>query len=115
VERHFDLRANTALRTAESEATRRWISRSPRPVLVAGDFNLPVDSVVYRRSWSWLTNAFSQAGTGFGSTKFTRWHGVRIDHVLGGPGWHCRRCWVGPDVGSDHRPVIADMVWGRDA
>ena len=22
-----------------------------------------------------------------------------------------RRCWVGPDVGSDHLPLIADLVW----
>jgi endonuclease/exonuclease/phosphatase (EEP) superfamily protein YafD len=106
-----DLKANIALRTAESEAASRWISRSRRPLLIAGDFNLPVDSFIYQRSWSWLTNAFSQAGTGFGYTKFTRWHGMRIDHILGGPGWRCLDCWVGPDLGSDHRPLIADMVF----
>jgi vancomycin resistance protein VanJ len=110
-----DLRANIALRTAESEAASRWVAQSRRPVLVAGDFNLPVDSVIYQKSWSWLTNAFSQAGMGFGYSKFTRWHGVRIDHVLGGPGWRCRRCWVAPDIGSDHRPVIAEMVLDRQA
>jgi endonuclease/exonuclease/phosphatase (EEP) superfamily protein YafD len=104
-----DLEANLRLRSAESESASRWVARSSRPFLVAGDFNLPVDSRIYDRSWSWLGNAFSEAGWGFGATKFTRWHGVRIDHVLGGPGWACRSCWVGPDVGSDHRPVIADM------
>jgi endonuclease/exonuclease/phosphatase (EEP) superfamily protein YafD len=36
---------------------------------------------------------------------------VRIDHILAGPGWRCRRCRVGPDAGSPHRPVIADMTW----
>ena len=35
--------------------------------------------------------------------------GVRIDHVLTGDGWRCRRCWVGPDVGSDHLPLLADL------
>ena len=108
-----DLQANIALRRAESDAASRWVGQSRRPVLVAGDFNLPVDSVIYQQCWSWLTDTFSQAGSGFGYSKFTRWHGVRIDHILGGPGWCCRRCWVGPDVGSDHRPVIADMVPDR--
>ena len=36
---------------------------------------------------------------------------VRIDHVLAGKGWNCVRCWVGPNVGSPHRPVLADLVW----
>jgi endonuclease/exonuclease/phosphatase (EEP) superfamily protein YafD len=36
---------------------------------------------------------------------------VRIDHILAGPGWQAERCWVGPDVGSPHRPVIADLIW----
>jgi vancomycin resistance protein VanJ len=35
---------------------------------------------------------------------------VRIDHILAGPGWYCARCWVGPDVGSPHRPVLADLI-----
>ena len=24
--------------------------------------------------------------------------------------WRIDRCWVGPDVGSDHRPVLADLT-----
>ena len=36
---------------------------------------------------------------------------VRIDHILAGPGWRCGRCWVGPDVGSPHRPLLADLVY----
>ena len=34
---------------------------------------------------------------------------VRIDHVLTGAGLVPRVCEVGPDVGSDHLPVIADV------
>jgi vancomycin resistance protein VanJ len=37
--------------------------------------------------------------------------GLRIDHVLCGPGWWPEVCWVGPDVGSAHLPVLADLSW----
>jgi vancomycin resistance protein VanJ len=106
-----DLRFVIGVRADQSEAARRWIGGFPGPVVVAGDFNMPVEGAIYRRSWGDFTNAFSAAGWGLGHTKFTGWFGVRIDHVLAGPGWRCRSCWVGPDVGSDHRPVIADLVW----
>ena len=36
--------------------------RIPHPVLIAGDFNLPVDSRIYAESWSGYLNAFSTAG-----------------------------------------------------
>ena len=76
-----------------------------------GDFNLPVESAIYRRSWGSFHNALSETGLGLVPTKHTRWHGVRIDHVLAGPGWQAIRAWVGPGLGGDHRPVIADLRW----
>jgi endonuclease/exonuclease/phosphatase (EEP) superfamily protein YafD len=36
---------------------------------------------------------------------------VRIDHVLAGPGWEVLRAFVGPGLGGDHRPVVADLRW----
>ena len=74
---------------------------------------MPVDSTIYRRDWSNYRDAFSDAGLGYGYTEWPqksgRLVGVRIDHVLTGPGWRCRRCWVEPDVGSDHLPLLADL------
>jgi vancomycin resistance protein VanJ len=78
-------------------------------VLMAGDFNLPTDSTVYRQTLSGFSDAFETAGFGFGLTYHAKWTNTRIDHILSGHGWACRRCWVGPDVGSPHRPVIAEM------
>jgi vancomycin resistance protein VanJ len=105
------LRANIDLRLRESEAASRLIARAQGPTIVAGDFNLPVESLIYRRYWSSLANAFSRAGRGRGHSKFTSKFGIRIDHILTGPGWRARRAKVGPYVGSDHRPVIADLEW----
>jgi endonuclease/exonuclease/phosphatase (EEP) superfamily protein YafD len=100
-----------AVQWHESDVARRWVDRVGRSVILAGDFNLPVESAIYGVFWSGFTDAFSSSGLGFGPTKFTRWYGARIDHVLAGDGWRARRCWVGPDVGSDHRPVIANLEW----
>ncbi len=106
-----DLDANTRERALESEIARAWAERGAGPLLVMGDFNLPVESAIYRRSWGSFTNALAVAGLGLVSTTHTRWHGVRIDHVLAGPGWEVLRAWVGPGLGGDHRPVVADLAW----
>lgn len=103
------LRANTGLRDLESRLAREYVDASQGPLLVAGDFNLPVESAIYDRHWSDLDNAFSEAGLGFGDTKVTRLFGIRIDHVLVGSAWEVERAWVGPDFGGDHRPMIADV------
>ncbi|AGP38006.1 endonuclease/exonuclease/phosphatase family protein [Sorangium cellulosum] len=100
-----------ALRAWESELARQWVDEAPSPAVIVGDLNMPVDSAIYRRFWSGFENAFSRAGLGFGATKRTRWFGVRIDHVLAGPGWTTERAWIGPDLGSDHLPILADLRW----
>ncbi len=103
--------ANTLERAAESQAARQWILSGPDlPTIVAGDFNLPVESAIYREYWSDFGNALSEAGFGTVYTKHTRWWGIRIDHILFSHGIRARRAFVGRDVGSDHEPVIADLV-----
>jgi endonuclease/exonuclease/phosphatase family metal-dependent hydrolase len=109
------LRENTLLRDIESDLARRWVdqgvAKRPVPVLVAGDFNTPVESRVFQAHWSeGLQDAFSQVGRGLGMTKYNGWIRARIDHVLTGPGWYVRRTEIGYDLGSDHRPLIVDLV-----
>lgn len=78
--------------------------------IVAGDFNVPAESVHYQDYWGSMVNAFSEVGMGQGHTKFTRWHGVRIDHVVTQPTWTPISAEVGPDLGGDHRPMMAELV-----
>jgi len=83
-------------------------------LLVAGDFNLMPDSAIYRESWSHLQNAFSAGGLGWGYTKREAWVlAARIDHILVGPRWQVVRAWVESSSGSDHRPLVADLVLTR--
>jgi vancomycin resistance protein VanJ len=105
---------NRRIRESEAERASVWSARKMDevPVVIAGDFNMPVESSIYRRYWSGLTNAFDRKGLGFG---FSKHEGsllrLRIDHVLSAPKWfRVRGAWVGADVGSDHQPMIADLT-----
>ncbi|GAA5504690.1 endonuclease/exonuclease/phosphatase family protein [Novipirellula caenicola] len=80
--------------------------------LVAGDLNCTPWSYWFRRlrKQSGLRN--SSNGQGLHST----WNpsslplpGLMIDHVLVGAEIEVARHFVGPDIGSDHRPVIVDF------
>ena len=107
--------AEIASRRRASEEVSRWMNPLSVPLIVAGDFNMPTHSTIYQDCWAGLSNAFSEAGFGYGYTEqptIRGWRlGIRIDHILTGPGWRPRRCWVGPAVGSDHLPLIADLRW----
>ncbi|MBK9550369.1 MAG: endonuclease/exonuclease/phosphatase family protein [Gemmatimonadetes bacterium] len=103
-------RQNTEQRELESRVAREWIFRGEAlPTIVAGDFNLPIESAIYRRHWSGLRNAFSRGGVGIGNTKRTRRWGIRIDHILTTDEFVTHHARIGRDVGSDHRPVSAEL------
>ncbi len=102
---------NIIERNSESLAARRWVDAGRGPTIVGGDFNLPDESAIFQGHWGDLTDAFGAAGNGFGTTKRTRLIGVRIDHVLVGPGWRVLAAFVGPAIGSDHRPLVVDLQW----
>jgi vancomycin resistance protein VanJ len=104
------MRSNTEKRRLESELASQFADGFSGPSIVAGDLNTPVESRIYQVYWSQWQNAFSQGGFGLGHTKFLRLYGVRIDHILISPHWRVISARVGPDLGGDHRPVIADLA-----
>jgi vancomycin resistance protein VanJ len=105
----------TRKRESESQRVARAIDGQSGSYVVGGDFNMPVESYFFRKHWSCFRDAFSAAGFGIGNTCFVEKRGIhfgaRVDHVLTRGRWHALRCWVGPDVGSDHRPLLADVYW----
>lgn len=98
----------TARQERESASTSAWASSSQN-VIVSGDFNMRDVNPIYRTYWSKFSNAFSKVGFGLGYTKYTRRHGVRIDHVLFDSDWKAIKAYVGPDLNSDHRPLVVDL------
>jgi endonuclease/exonuclease/phosphatase (EEP) superfamily protein YafD len=110
------IRLNSMIRMAESERAAVWLASGigTVPLIVAGDFNQPVESTIYRRHWGRFRNAFDESGTGLGWTKREgRLLRIRIDHILTdrAGGLRPRRSVLGPDLGSDHLPILADIAW----
>jgi vancomycin resistance protein VanJ len=109
------LAGNVAARLEESARLAGYIQAESGPVLLTGDLNAPVQSLVCRSLFdAGLRDAFSDAGVGYGYT-YGRYTGirqpyVRIDHVLVSHQWQVTHCVVGNTRGSDHCPVIADLV-----
>ncbi len=102
--------ANNILRDTESRAVRRWIDSTTPPRIVLGDFNLPVESIIWQQYWGGLTDAFNASGNGWGFTKLNGWIEVRIDHVLLDDELKAVGAHVGDDYGSDHLPFVAEIV-----
>jgi vancomycin resistance protein VanJ len=94
----------------ESSTARQRVHAVAIPFLVAGDFNLPVESAIYKQDWGDLQNMFSRCGRGFGRTKLTALYGIRIDHVVGSKQWQCvdARILASP-YGGDHLPLVVDL------
>jgi endonuclease/exonuclease/phosphatase family metal-dependent hydrolase len=104
-----------ARRWQESADLSAWIDSFPEEKkIIAGDFNLTVDSTIYRKSWSGYRNAYSASEFGYGHTKYTKInvfrYRARIDHILSTPYFRPLRSWTGPDHGSDHLPLLADFA-----
>ena len=109
------LAAEIQRRWQDSADLSQWLQERDGVQIIAGDLNTPPESPIYRTFWAGYHNAFGEAGLGFGYTEWPQVpllrFGIRIDHILSGPNWRPYRCWVGPDVGSDHLPLIAELAW----
>lgn len=94
------------------------LSTTMRPVILAGDLNATQHSPVLRILQSaGLRDAFASAGRGYG---YTHGHSLRpgisflrIDHVMVSERLGVREAFAGGRGGSDHRPVVADLVLRR--
>lgn len=97
------------------------IAAEPLPLLVAGDFNTTDQSETYRMVDQHLHNAHWEAGWGFGFSfpdPARRFGGkisfpsmVRIDHIFYSDDFYAYHARTLTDSGgSDHRPVIADLI-----
>lgn len=100
------------LRDAQLRAIADFVAAADRPCIVAGDFNAT--------PWSPIGRAFA-ARSGLRDTALGRglqptWNArvwmprIPIDHVYAPPRATVVRRGIGPDVGSDHLPVEAELV-----
>ena len=106
---------NSQFRNEELAGVVAFSKAQQEPLIVAGDFNLT--------PWSeYFSDALDESGLhdsarGFGLAR--TWPaqfaplGIRIDHCLISSEWRSRRVNVGPSLGSDHLPVVADLAFKR--
>jgi endonuclease/exonuclease/phosphatase (EEP) superfamily protein YafD len=103
------LESKSSLRAIELLRARHWVDGFPAPHIVAGDFNTPPESPIYRAAWRGWHNAFSLAGVGLGGTRLNGWIRARIDHVLADTTWQVVSARISDDVGSDHAAMIVEL------
>ena len=85
------------------------ISGIDRPLLVAGDVNTAGDSPLFRPFLNRFRESFETSGWGIGSTFPSSMPWIGIDHILVDRCWRVNMCKVGADLGSDHRPMVAEL------
>jgi endonuclease/exonuclease/phosphatase (EEP) superfamily protein YafD len=91
----------------------RWCAdRRSGPVIVAGDFNATLDHAVFRDAITGCADAGERTGQGLVGTwptRFPRWLGPQIDHVLVTGGITAESLSVHDVPGSDHRAVLTRL------
>lgn len=69
-------------RASQADSLKSYISRSPFPVILCGDFNDTPNSYVYQELSSSLEDSFTECGSGFGNTYIGNLPSFRIDYIL---------------------------------
>lgn len=109
------LEENVTVRQIQATMVAAHVEGENGPVILTGDLNAPVQSRACRKLLDvGLRDAFSETGWGYGftygqSTPIQQPF-MRIDHLMVSPQWDILSCKVGSPRGSDHTPVIADIV-----
>lgn len=101
------LRKGYVKRAAQADTVAAAIAASPHPVIICGDFNDMPLSYTYNKISHNLTDAFLNAGSGFGFSYAGRIPFLRIDYIFHSKDIDSRLFKVVPKKLSDHYPVSA--------
>lgn len=111
------IETNLTDRVAQARALAEDLREIDGPLIVAGDLNAPVQSLTVRTlTRLGLRDAFCTGGRGYGYTFGHTQLGLsflRLDQILVSRHFMPVSCSVGGSGGSDHRPVIADLILMR--
>ena len=101
-----------AARDAQLSELAGLVAQSSIPVIVIGDLNVTPWAPAYRRFAQ--TTGLRNTRQGFGiiptwPAQF-RWFGIPLDHCLASPELAARDIRAAPSIGSDHFPLIVDLI-----
>ncbi|HEY5807030.1 MAG TPA: endonuclease/exonuclease/phosphatase family protein, partial [Povalibacter sp.] len=102
----------TRLRNSELEELAQLARHTRGPLLIGGDFNITPWSQNFERAIAGTSLRDCVRGQGWISTWPTQFAplGLRIDHCLYSEHWRVVSVRRGPILGSDHYPMINDLV-----
>lgn len=82
-----------------------------KSLIVMGDLNLSQWSYYFQELLNKTNLKDTQMGQGVQLSwpAYSQWIKIPIDHVLISEDWHVLNRRLGPNVGSDHLPVIVDL------
>lgn len=106
----------TEWHAAQLAATLRFAAAAPHgQAIVAGNLNMTPWSPNFRRLLQGGGLRDAALGRSIAATWISRQPmvGLAVDHILASPGIGVRHYDVGPDLGSDHLPVIAELAVPR--
>jgi len=103
----------TRLRNEQLDAVAGAVAATPGPILVVGDLNVTMWSMTYRKLID--ITGLRNARRGFGilpswSMNKPFFARIPIDHCLHSADLGIASCRLGEPIGSDHRPLIVDVV-----
>lgn len=103
-------REDFKIRAQQARRLREELDAETVPFIVCGDLNSTPSNWVYSHLVRGLTDAFREAGAGWGGTYHARLPLFRIDYVLASDDWEVRQAQVSRVAASDHRPLVAELV-----
>jgi endonuclease/exonuclease/phosphatase (EEP) superfamily protein YafD len=109
---HWPLgRTNSQRRNAELDGIARFAAARTEPLIVAGDFNITPWSQHFRSALQRSGLSDCAAGHGLAPSWPSQFPpiGFRIDHCWASRHWRSTDVRMGPALGSDHLPLIADL------
>lgn len=85
-------------------------SLSPRPIIMAGDFNDTPISYTYQKLSRRLHSVYRQSGSGFGRSFNQSGFPVRIDHIFTSNHWTSSGTYIDQEFDvSDHYPLVTRL------
>jgi endonuclease/exonuclease/phosphatase (EEP) superfamily protein YafD len=104
---------NSRMRNAELAGIASFAAARKEAVIVAGDFNVAPWSHYFRTTLERSGLSDCAAGHGLAPSWPSQFPplGIRIDHCWASRHWRSIDVRLGPSNGSDHLPLIADLVW----
>ncbi len=88
-----------------------WLKKEPLPYIAAGDFNMSQHSIKYSSLAVLMDDSWRETRAGLGATWSTETNFplLRLDYVWYSAQLRAVKAELGPDLGSDHLPVIAEI------